>query len=297
MLGALFVFGGCGDSDEADSSRATAEQGTRADMSRPAFDEARAMHVEGIVATPPRSGLTSTRPTEQPIGRKLIRNARMAVEVPSVVDALRALSRLAADMGGYVSEQEQSARGDGRARGAITLRVPTDSLDSARGSIHMLGRVRSERVWTSDVTDEYYDVEMRLGNARDEREKLLELLERADGVNHLLAVRRELSRVTTEIERMTGRMRRLTNQIDYSTISVELSEPVPLVERGGTAVGKVLSAFRDMIDIFWSTVAGIIRFIGFVTPVAMALLLGIALLAFWVRRRRERNRRKAEGGD
>lgn len=227
-----------------------------------------------------------------PVERKLIRHANATVEVDSVDAAIEHLVALASELGGYVSSQNRSVMHDERLRGSVTLRIPSAHVDETLGTVRALGRIRSERVWVDDVTDQYYDLSIRLDNARDERGKLQEILERARTVEDLLKVQRELSRVTGEIERMTGRMRRLTNQIEYSTITVEVIEKPRLVADTNTAIGKIVAAFQDMVDIFWSTIAAIIRFVGMAIPIAFLFAIAIWVLVIATRKWRKRLRDK-----
>ncbi|HDS74339.1 MAG TPA: DUF4349 domain-containing protein [Firmicutes bacterium] len=223
-----------------------------------------------------------------PVERKLIRHANATVEVDSVDAAIERLVALASELGGYVSSQNRSLLYDERLRGSVTLRIPGTHVDETLDTVRELGRIRDERVWVDDVTEEYYDLSIRLDNARDERGKLREILERARTVEDLLKVQRELSRVTGEIERMTGRMRRLTNQIEFSTITVEVVEKPRLVADTDTAIGKIVAAFRDMVDVFWSTIAAIIRFVGVAIPIVIVVALVVWILVVVVRKWRRK---------
>ncbi len=235
----------------------------------------------------PDAGIGSPN-VQDPVERKLIRHANATIEVDSVDAAIERLVALASELGGYVSSQNRSLMYDERLRGSVTLRVPGARVDETLGTVRSLGRIRDERVWVDDVTEEYYDLSIRLDNARDERGKLQEILERARTVEDLLKVQRELSRVTGEIERMTGRMRRLTNQIEFSTITVEVIEKPRLVADTDTAIGKVVAAFRDMVDIFWSTIAAIIRFVGVAVPIAILVVIVVWILIVAARKWQKR---------
>jgi len=50
-------------------------------------------------------------------------------------------------------------------------------------------------------------------------------------VTDILAVENELSRVRGQIEQATGRMKYLQNQVALATITVQLSEPMPVVAK------------------------------------------------------------------
>lgn len=228
----------------------------------------------------------------EPVERKLIRNANSTVEVDSVDVTIERLVALAEQLGGYVASQNRSLLPDERVRGSVSLRIPGAHVDETLGTIRSLGKIRDERVWVDDVTEEYYDLSIRLDNARDERGKLQEILKQARTVEDLLKVQRELSRVTSEIERMTGRMRRLTNQIEYSTITVEVIEKQRYIADKNTAVGKIVTALGEMVDIFWGTIAAIIRLIGALVPIALLAALVVWIFVLFIRKSRKKNQEK-----
>ena len=51
-----------------------------------------------------------------------------------------------------------------------------------------------------DVTDEHYDLNIRLENAQLARDRYLELLNRAQTVDETLKVEKELERLNTELD-------------------------------------------------------------------------------------------------
>ena len=167
--------------------------------------------------------------------------------------AISELEQLSTDLGGYVANQSVSEQQYGvdltRLMGHVQLRIPAATLDSALALIRTLGDVKDESVHSQDVTEEYYDTEIRLRNAREEREQLSEVLARARSVEDVIAVRRELNRVTTELERLTGRMRRLQNQISLSSVQVRLTERMPPLKDPDSGIGKVVGAFGTMLDL------------------------------------------------
>lgn len=154
--------------------------------------------------------------SESAATRKLIRNASVELGVPeeedaeAAVDAARALAEQA---DGYVAFEGP---------GSITLRIPDARLDATLDALAALGRERRRDVRTADVTAQFTDLEIRLANARALQTRLRALLDQAESVEDVLAVERELARVTTEVEQLEGQMRLLQNQIAYSTVAVRV---------------------------------------------------------------------------
>jgi len=75
-----------------------------------------------------------------------------------------------------------------------------------------------------DVTEEYIDLSAKLRNLEVTEEQLLKLMEKAEKVEDILNVQRELSRTSGEIEQTKGRMQYLERTSDTSLIRVQLEQ-------------------------------------------------------------------------
>ena len=107
----------------------------------------------------------------------------------------------------------------------MTVRVPQEEFFSVFEQIKSLGKVQNEDAGTEDVTEQFIDLEARLTNAQREKLSLLLLLERADTVNEILVIERELARVRTNLERFQGQLDFLERRVDLATITVSLNQP------------------------------------------------------------------------
>lgn len=164
-------------------------------------------------------------PGDPEADRKMVRDATLAVEVRSdeaidaALDEARALTEAAE---GYVSWEGP---------GSLTLRIPDARLDATLDRLEALGRVERREVRVQDVTMAYTDLELRLDNARALQARLRALLDRAETVADVLAVERELNRVTIEVESLEAQLRALQNRVAYSTVRLTVydgASPGPL---------------------------------------------------------------------
>ena len=111
-----------------------------------------------------------TASTVAPIDPKLIRNADLRVEVPSLEPALDRVRSIAADQNGTVAGLEVRAESGSQRTATVTVRVPEDRFDATLAALRAVGTVRSESVQAQDVTEEYVD----LGAKRDSLSRQLE---------------------------------------------------------------------------------------------------------------------------
>lgn len=154
----------------------------------------------------------------------IVRSADMSLVVNDVATALDQIAGLAENIGGYVVSS-QRWQDDERLAGTITIRVPADDFGDVMGALRSLAvDVTHENTSARDVTEEYVDLSAGLKNLEATEEQYLRLMEKAEKVEDILAIQRELSKTRGEIEQTKGRMQYLERTSATSLISVGLSE-------------------------------------------------------------------------
>ena len=168
-------------------------------------------------AEAPRSPVGGeTGSADSPIPRRLARTARIEIEVDDEADFHQALARateIANNLDGYVVRQS---------RDRISFKVPSARLEEAVAAVGQLGAVQARHVSAVDVTMQYVDLDVRIANLETLRARLQALVDAATNVTDVLAVERELSRVTGELEQLQGQFRVLKSRVSMSEVTVEL---------------------------------------------------------------------------
>ena len=142
----------------------------------------------------------------------LIYSATLQLAVFETKKAMDAAEKLARDTGGYLVRRDMRS---------ITFRVPSVKFQATLDQVLTLGDVLHRDVSVRDVTEEFFDLQIRMRNLEAMRDRLEELLKRAQKVEEALAVERELERVAGELERLKGRVKLLKELVAFSTISVQ----------------------------------------------------------------------------
>lgn len=145
--------------------------------------------------------------------RKVVHTATMTIEVKNSEDALSKISEMAKKYKGFILHSSLYS---------VKMKVEAGLLKDAVSEIEKLGKLRAKDIEGTDVTDEYYDLKIRIETAANVRDRYLELLKKAENVETALQVETELERVNRELELLKGKQQRLSNQIDYSTITVNV---------------------------------------------------------------------------
>jgi hypothetical protein len=158
--------------------------------------------------------------------RKIIKNAYLSMEVGQYQGVVRQVEDIAVSLGGYIQDSSHIVSQQNNYSGQLVIRVPQQSFELAVAQIEELGRLKSKRLAGEDVTMEYYDVEGRLKVAREKEGRLLDLLKKADRLEDIINIERELGYTMNEIEHLTGRIRYLNQMTGLATINLNLTEPV-----------------------------------------------------------------------
>ena len=154
--------------------------------------------------------------------RIIIRTVNMTIVVDDIQTAMDEIAKLADRSGGWVVSTDRREKHTGR----ISVRIPAVDLESSIEALRGIAKdVESEISASEDVTDEYYDLRSRLKNQLATEEALIRLLDRAENVEHALAVQRELTIVQENVERIQiqGRIKLLEETSAYSLVTINLS--------------------------------------------------------------------------
>jgi hypothetical protein len=203
-------------------------------------------------------------PTEE---RKIVKEGYMTLEVENITETMDEVAEMADELNGYVvsSYKHEYERG---VSGRISIRVPSEKFDEAFERLRQLAvAVPYETTTAKDVTEEYVDLEARLGNLLATEAQYLILMEEAENVEDMLRVQKELSNVREQIEQIEGRMQYLEQTSETALIELTLEETQGLTEpwsasaafqsavRGLTTFGRGLATVLIWLGIFcWAWV-------------------------------------------
>lgn len=164
-------------------------------------------------------------------GRKIIYTYDYYLETREFEQSAADLEKAVKAAGGYIQASSQSGGSFGynkqyySARNAYyTLRIPAEKAESFVQAVSAVGTVRSSSVSSDDVTKTYIDTSARLDSLKTQETRLLELLEKADDIETLLAIESKLADVRYEIESYQSQINTYDTLIKYCTFTVNLEE-------------------------------------------------------------------------
>ena len=102
---------------------------------------------------------------------------------------------------------------------------PPDNLDRFLLKLRGLGELKNQALTTEDVTKQYFDTESRMKNARLMEQRLIEILKtKSKDVADLLEVVMRTRPGREEIEKMQGELKFMDSQVQFATVTIQLSE-------------------------------------------------------------------------
>ena len=231
--------------------------------------------------------------SEIPDSRKLIRNVDLSFETTDFDTFVQDIQSKTTALGGYIESSDLSGNAytDRHRYAYFTLRIPKPQVDTflsfAEGEANLTRKYEN----TQDITLQYYDTESRKKALQSEYDRLLELMAKAESVDAVIAIEQRLSEIRYQLDSFESDLRRYDNQVDYSTITVNVSETTVLTasEKSGfwsRVQANLESNIEDLCD------AAIGLLIWFLS--SLPVLLALAILFFLIYRivKAIRSRRK-----
>jgi len=233
-----------------------------------------------------------------PWDRMILRNATLQLKVKDVAASMDAVRGVASQHSGYITQSD--SRQDGNYTVAtITLQMPAKEFDAVMPELRRLGvKPVQENVTSSDVTDEYTDLQSQLRNLQATEARMLALQQKAGTLEDVLAVDRELRQVQGQIEQIQGRTNYLSKRAEMSSITVTLTpdilpvEPAPQPATGWDPAAIAQHAWEASLDTLagaGSVIISLVVFFWWAFPLVFLLWL--------VMRTRRRSDRSPSTGD
>jgi hypothetical protein len=237
--------------------------------------------------------------------RKLIRRVDMSVETQSFSEVTQSIQKRVEELGGYMESSDiysGSYRYDGMRNAQYTARVPADKLDELVNAVAEVANVTNKSESATDVTLQYVDTKSQKEALVVEQERLMEILEKAEDVDTIVALESRLTEVRYQIQNLESQLRTYDNLVDYATVSISVSE----VEVYTPQTVEEKSDFTRMTEGFVSSIKRIGRglknfVIDFVIVLpyiilwALIILLCVIIIKNLIKALMKRRERKKEG--
>jgi hypothetical protein len=217
--------------------------------------------------------------------KKIIKDGNMSIEVTDLQNSKKRVDSLVKLYNGYYAKESLN-----NYRRTISynlkIRVPSNNFEKLVADVEKdKGKINSKEIDARDVTDEFIDVETRLNNKRSYLKRYNELLNKAKTIKDIVQIEDKISEIEEEIESSVARLKYLNDQVDYSTLTLNISSEVD--EKDSNKDG-FLSELIDSLEKGWT---GFVLFLIILVMLWPMFLIAMAVI-YIVRRARRKRREK-----
>jgi hypothetical protein len=295
LLALLILLPACGSQSYSDSASGGSSGGGGSANSAPgSADSVMTEMGDGGFAGESSISQNDSSATEH---RKIIWNASMDIEAEDAVVLHGRLSARAAELGGYEYNNDISHHERWSVVRA-TYKIPPQNLQAFLAYAGEEGKVINRSLSSDDITESYYDAQLRLESTRKSLEQYYKFMDDAQNLDEVLRLQRVIDGIITDIEAFEGRLRMWDVLTDMATVSILVRQENDPLKIQREINWNALSA-EDMGYLIRSGFVAVSS--GFLTVVQwLAVIVLItapvwipAALVLWFWRRRIRKRRAA----
>ena len=232
--------------------------------------------------------------SEIPDSRKLIRNVDLSFETTDFDTFVQDIQSKTTALGGYIESSDVSGNAytDRRRSAYFTLRIPKPQVDSFLSFAEGEANLTRKYEYTQDITLQYHDTESRKKALQAEYDRLLELMAKAESVDAVIAIEQRLSEIRYQLDSFESDLRRYDNQVDYSTITVDVSETTVLTASENSGFwSRVQANLESNLEDLGDAVTSFL--IWFLASIPVLLVLAILFFIIYHVVKMIRNRRKS----
>lgn len=165
----------------------------------------------------------------------------------------------------------------------VTYRVPVKQLDAFLAELEKNRIIANKNFNQYDVTDSYDVISARLAVLQASQKRYMELLNKAERVEDIIAVEQALTNITMEIDGLATQRDSYDKDIEFTRVSVNLTE----VPKGQSIDGsidfwtKLVDTFKRAIFVFWTGLQQILLFFVMLWPFILLILALLIGYKYW----------------
>ena len=245
-----------------------------------------------ILPVPPDQAVVP--PADEGVPRKITHDMSLTLEVVTIDDVVTQISKEVQRIGGYVTSSQQNGS-DNHSSAQMTVKIPAEKLDGLRDSLATWGKVLNQHMTANDITNQYYDSQVRLQTLEVQEKRYLEILNEAKTVEDIIKVENALGNIRQQIEQLKGQLKLWNNIVDYSTLNLQivtLKSPNLNVKNPWQPISwdttwkATQDAVLKTLSSSWNAINYLVVGLGYASPYLIIGILGWVTYRFWKKRNR-----------
>lgn len=229
-------------------------------------------------------------------GEKVISTYFLTLETMNFEDTRKDLDSLMKKHKSFVENSNIGFRGYEYSKnyryGDFSIRIPKENIESFKSELKTIGNITAESINKDDVTKYYKDTESRLKLVTAKEKRLLELLEKAEKIEDIIAIESELTNTIYEKEMLEKSLQAIDEKIDYTTLNLNILEVRNFSntdKADSSLLIRLKNAFKDSFFAFKLAVENFIIWIVFALPYILIIGPIIILAIFLIRKVRKKS--------
>ncbi len=198
------------------------------------------------------------------IERKIIKNGNLSLVVKDIKKAKQEIENITSQYHGFIqsanfSENEyknynnryKEVRESISRSGYFDVKIPSKDFKAAFGDYKKVAlKIENESISASDVTEQYLDLETQIKNKQAEEDQYRIILKRSGKISDVLEVTKYLNSARKERERLQGRLNYLSNQVELSSIRINIvsEKDVEILGIVWSPLKEVKAGFRNLLE-------------------------------------------------
>ncbi|MSU02662.1 DUF4349 domain-containing protein [Tissierella sp. DSM 105185] len=213
---------------------------------------------------------------------KIITTVLISMETKEFMVTTDKLNELITKYKGYVENSDiyynNYIEHSGLKNSHHSIRIPKENLNQFVEELKEIGNVISENTSKEDISKTYRDTESRLRVLEAKEKRILELLNKAEKMEDIIALENQLSTIIYEKENLTINIKDMDDKIDYSTVYFELREVSKLSSKDNSKTPfstKIANAFKDSLYFFTSNIENLVVSLIYFLP--YGIIIGVVI--------------------
>ena len=213
---------------------------------------------------------------------KIITTVSISMETREFMDTTDKLNELITKYKGYIENSDiyynNYIEHSGLKNSHHSIRIPKEDLNKFVSELKEIGNIISESTSKEDISKAYRDTESRLRVLEAKEERILELLNKAEKMEDIIALENQLSTIIYEKENLTINIKDMDDKVDYSTVYFELREVAKLSSKDNSKTPfstKIANAFKDSLYFFTSNIENLVVSLIYFLP--YGLIIGVVV--------------------
>ncbi|MCT1531060.1 DUF4349 domain-containing protein [Sphingobacterium daejeonense] len=275
----LFAMGSCADKNAETSSKSV--EIAPVTLMEPA--EATDDEFAGVkdYALEPRDKVELSIPNHV----KIIKNGNVSIESKNITKSKKNLDALMKRFSAYYQQETTNNNNDLTSYNLI-IRVPTTSFESMMTALESgEDNVTEKNISAEDVSLQYFDLQSRLKSKRAYLERYQAMVSSAKNVKELLEIQEQIRQLQEDIDSNEATYRNLSNQINYSTLTVNLFEYQANLPMGSNSFWVQI---KESINFGWNIIENLILGIIGLWPVWIILGTLIFVIKKVIKKRKQK---------